>query len=124
MACVEAQLGALLTEAGRSPLGQGRAWIGDGPLVAYIRVSQRFVNGRRTAMLELANIAVEPSQRRKGHAKRLIDLLLKQDLPLFVENVSHDGLRAYLDSLGFQRVSQGLEILDTPFQTNHFKQKA
>lgn len=123
MACLEAQLQAIMAEGGKSVLRQSRGWIGAGPLVAYIRVSQRFVNGRRVAVLELANIAVETSQQRQGHAKRLIDLLLKQDLSLFVENVSHDGLRAYLDSLGFERVPQGLEILDTPFQTNHFKQK-
>lgn len=88
--------------------GQRRnAWVKDGAVCVYLRLSQRYVNGTAVTTFEIANINVVESKQNNGHFKAWYDKAefmaqLAGIQAMYVENVLNPVMDGICLRRGFQ----------------------
>jgi hypothetical protein len=95
---IEAQLNEFLVERSNN------RWLMSEQVEVYVRKSRRLIGGVAVPMLDLANITVAESLRRRGLFKQVFALLQSKCADgayggVFIENVLASHLRHYLHAL-------------------------
>jgi len=85
-----------------------RAWVKEGPIACYVRITARYVNGDMTHTIDLANIQVEERQQGKGHFTAWLAhveaLARKHHRTVYVELVHNARLQHFLERRGYTRL--------------------
>jgi hypothetical protein len=88
MKSFEVAFSDLMEEAGKSFMGQSRAWLQCDEASVYIRMGGRLVRQVRTPCVQIATVDVPQEKQKSGQFKSLIARIRAMtDLPIYVENV-------------------------------------
>lgn len=104
----------ILDEEIRKLLSKGRNWIEvkEFSLNVYMRVTERYVKGKRVETLEIGTVEVDTGERGKGNFKKFLKKVeeIGKDLKriVFIENVLEPRLCKFLQERGYEVVDTEL----------------
>lgn len=90
-----------------------RKWIDINPVSVYVRKGVRFFNDKKFNTIEIANIDVEESERKKGYFRTICniaeEIAREKNLCVYHENVIED-LHAFHTQRGYQKIGEHFNI--------------
>lgn len=80
-----------------------RGWIEKGPLHIYLRLTDRHINGKKYATLDIANISIDPKFQNKGIFSDLLGALETRPVRgmIYVENIVGTSLVNQMKLCGY-----------------------
>ena len=77
-------------------------WISEPHLRAYVRKSNRLIEGQVIRCFDLASIEIDASEWNKGHLTRFLRRLkTEQDMPIYVESILNPAVSHVCQKEGF-----------------------